>query len=181
MKSVFLDIEAVEFKFFLFEDEIDDKMKKKLRKLGLPDIAVSFPENSDDIFEQIEPGLFKEGDFYCSSFSITDVTEESRFSAIYNDEDNSITISLKGLFFSINDLEVEGFSEDQSLYEGQNFGFISAIKLRNEKGKYIKKPKDKYGMSIPLEALVQRGNYGGPSYKIMFKVVVKKEIFRGMD
>ena len=36
MKCIFVDIEQCELEFFLFEDEVDDKMKKKLNNdIGL--------------------------------------------------------------------------------------------------------------------------------------------------
>ena len=62
MKCIFVDIEQCELEFLLFEDEVDDKMKKKLKKLGFPNIWIHFPSNDTDALSDLGNSLFEQGD-----------------------------------------------------------------------------------------------------------------------
>ena len=79
MKCIFVDFEQCELEFFLFEDEVDDKMKKKLKKLGFPNIWVQYPSDAGDTLADLGNDIFQQGDFQCSSFSLIEPTADSSF------------------------------------------------------------------------------------------------------
>lgn len=173
MPSVFINFPKTEMTFYLFDDEVDDKMAKKLAKLGLADLAVEFPENPSDTYVKGEDGLFHAGEFPNNSFPVTDVTEQASFKTIFNREDNSVTVYLEGRFLCFNTLdEVEPITEWKT-------GYVWGVRLKNEKGKLIKKAKDEWGMSIPIEALAEKGVYGGGAHQVSFSIHVEDETFYG--
>ena len=106
MKCIFVDIEQCELEFFLFEDEVDEKMKKKLKKLGFPNLWVHYPSDAADSFADLGNGIYQQGDFQCSSFSIIEPTADASFAISYNEDRNSIILKLGGTFFSVYDPEV---------------------------------------------------------------------------
>jgi len=171
--SVFIEFPKTEMTFHLFDDEIDDKMAKKLSKLGLADLSVEFPEDSRDEYAEGDDGLFRASEFSKDSFPVTAPTDGARFETTYNRQDNSIAVYLEGRFLCFNTLdEVAPIPEWKS-------GYIWCIRLRNDKGKIIKKPKDEWGISAPIEALAEKGVYGGGAHHAYFSICVEDETFYG--
>lgn len=170
MKCVFVDIEPCELEFFLFENEVDDKMKKKLQKLGFPGIWVSFPSNETNKFTDLGRGLFQQGDFQCSSFPVTEPTADASFSISFNEDKNSILIKLDGTFFSVNDPEISDDDGESEFMLSRTSGIVQIITLSNEKGRPIRKPKDQYGMSTPIEALAADLEYNSKGCGVRFRL-----------
>lgn len=65
-QSIFIQFDNVKFVFYLFDDEVDDAMRKKLSKLGVPDIQFKWPENQSKQYKALPTGLFKQGKFECN-------------------------------------------------------------------------------------------------------------------
>jgi len=57
-------------------------------------------------------------------------------------------------------------------------GSIDVIRLNNAKGKLIKKAKDEWGISSPIEALAVDTEYNGKGYKAYLKLHSKSGIYR---
>lgn len=177
MKSIFVDIEECDLEFFLFTDEVDDKMKKKLKTLGFPSLWVQYPTNANDHFTDLGNGVYQAEGFPCSSVSITEPTSEASFSINYREDRNSITLKLKGTFFSINDPEI--YNDDGEMWMlDQTEGIVEMITLNNDKGKSIKKPKDEWGMSTRIEAIAVDTDYNSKGYKLTFKIHTKNGMYR---
>mgnify|MGYP001123994682 CR=1 FL=1 len=171
MPSVFINFPKTEITFYLFDEEVDEKMAKKLAKLGLADLAVQFPENPSDIYVKGDDGLFHAGEFSNDSFPVTDVTDQSCYRTIFNREDNSVTVHLEGRFLCFNTLDdVEPIAEWKT-------GYVWGVRLKNDKGKVVTKPKDEWGMSTPIEALAEKGVYGGGAHQVLFSIHVEDETF----
>lgn len=173
MKCLFLEIEETELEFFLLDSEVDESMKKKLAKLGFPDIWLKFSENPQDKFTEISKGVFQQGMFPGSSVCLTEPATGGAFSIRYMEDTNSIVLKLKGMFFSVNNPDLEGNGDGSASIEDQTFGFAQIITVNNEKNKPVKKPKDEYGMATRLEALAVNTAYDGSGYKVNFRVVIK--------
>ena len=178
MKCIFVDIEQCELEFFLFEDEVDDKMKKKLKKLGFPNIWIQYPSEATDTLADFGNGIFQQGEFQCSSFSVIEPTADSSFEINYNEERNSISLKLEGTFFSGNDSEVHEDDGETEFMLSQSTGIIQVITLNNDKGKPIKKPKDEWGMSDPIEALAADLDYNGKGYGLRFSLETKAGVYQ---
>ena len=178
MKYIFVDIEQCELEFFLFEDEVDDKMKKKLKKLGFPNIWIQYPSEATDTLADFGNGIFQQGEFHCSSFSVIEPTADSSFEINYNEERNSISLKLEGTFFSGNDSEVHEDDGETEFMLSQSTGIIQVITLNNDKGKPIKKPKDEWGMSDPIEALAADLDYNGKGYGLRFSLETKAGVYQ---
>jgi hypothetical protein len=171
MPSVFINFHKTEMVFYLFDDEVDEKMAKKLSKLGLGDLSVEFPESKGDQYVKSEGGLFCSSVFEKGSFPVSAATESSQYSTKFNPENNSITVSLEGRFLCYNTLD-----EDQP-HANQKIGYVWGIRLNNDKGKLIKKPKDQWGMSTPIVALAEKGAYGGGAHQVLFSIHIEEETF----
>lgn len=178
MKCIFVDIEPCELEFFLFEDEVDDKMKKKLRKMGFQDIWVNFPSSDNNKLTDLGSGLFRQCDFQCSSFSITEPTKDASFAISYNEGKKSIIIKLDGTFFSFNDPEIFEDDGETDFMLSRTFGIIQNVTLNNEKGKPIKKPKDEYGMSTRIEALAADLEYNSKGFGLRFRLHSKPGMYQ---
>jgi len=178
MKCIFVDLEQCELEFFLFEDEVDDKMKKKFKKLGFPNIWIQYPSKATDTLADLGNGIFQQGDFQCSSFSLIEPTADSSFEINYNEERNSISLKLEGTFFSGNDSEVYEDDGETEFMLSQSTGIIQVITLNNDKGKPIKKPKDEWGMSDPIEALAADLEYNNKGCGVRFKLHTKPGIYQ---
>ena len=178
MKCIFVDIEKCELEFFLFEDEVDDKMKKKLKKLGFPNIWIKYPSEPSDTLADLGDGIFQQGEFQCSSFSVIEPTAASSYEINYNEERNSISLKLEGTFFSGNDPEVYEDDGETEFMLLQSAGIIQVITLNNDKGKPIKKPKDEWGMTIPIEALAADLEYNGKGYGLRFSLETKAGMYQ---
>ena len=172
-RAIFITFSNAKFVFYLFDDEIDEPMKKKLNKLGLPDISIDWPEKQSDKFFQIPGDLYKQGDFQCGGISVTDTTNDSNYSAVYDPITNTVSVVLNGEFFCINTLD----DNIKSLLK-QKQGFVSGARFRDTRGKLIKKSKDQWGMTNPLEARIVKNSYVGESQKIEFKITAKDGVFR---
>lgn len=60
-RAIFISFKSQELVFQLNDDEVDDPMRKKLMKLGLPDIQFDWPENDSDFFRSsLEVSIDKE-------------------------------------------------------------------------------------------------------------------------
>ena len=178
MKCIFVDIEQCELEFFLFEDEVDDKMKKKLKKLGFPNIWIHFPSNDTDALSDLGNGLFEQGDYQSSSFSVIEPTADASYDISYNEEQNSIRLQLEGTFFSGNDSEVYEDNGETEFMLSRTAGIIQAIRLNNDKNKPIKKPKDEWGMSAQIEALAADLEYNSKGYGLRFKLHTKPGMYQ---
>jgi hypothetical protein len=169
MKSVHVEIPKVTLIFHLFDDEVDDSMAKKLQKLGLPDIWLSYPDDSSDTFEHIQGNLYKQGDFSCSSIPVSEATDTASWSATFDSNTNTVSVSIEGNFLCFNDV----YGDSAKVAEQQKFGYINAIKLNDTKGKPIKKPKNSYGISAPIEALIEKNSNDSASAQVSIKVTVQ--------
>ena len=179
MKCIFVDIEKCELEFFLFEDEVDDKMKKKFKKkMGFPNIWIQYPSNAADTLTDLGNGTFQQGDFQCSSFSVTEPTTDASYEIDYNEERNSIILKLEGRFFSINDPEVYEDNGETEFMLSQNMGIIQVITLNNDKNKPIKKPRDEWGMSSQIEALASDLEYNNKGCAVRFKLHSKPGMYK---
>lgn len=167
-KAIFIEFNNVNFIFHLFDDDIDSAMKKKLSKLGLPNISINWPEKKSDKFEHIAGDLYQQGAFRCEGVSLEETTNESIYTASFDPLTNTISISLSGEFFCVNttDDDIEPFLK-------KNQGFVSGARFRDLKGKMIKKSKDQWGMTSPLEGRIVKNSYEGESQKVEFKIIVK--------
>jgi hypothetical protein len=173
MPAVFIEFPKTELKFYLFDDEVDETMAKKLSKLGLANLSVDFPENPDLNYAEGDDGLFHAGEISTIGFPVTSITTNSKFSTRHNPNDNSISVYLEGRFFCVNTLD------DVKPITDWKDGYVWAIRLRNDKQKLIKKPKDQWGMSVPIEALAEKGVYGGGALKLSFTLHIEDETFFG--
>ena len=178
MKCIFVDFEQCELEFFLFEDEVDDKMKKKFKKLGFPNIWIHYPSDASDALADLGSGIFQQGDFQCSSFSVIEPTADASFEINYNEERNSICLKLEGTFFSGNDSEVYEDGGETDFMLSQSAGIVQVITLNNDKGKPIKKPKDEWGMSAQIEALAADLDYNNKGYRLNFNIHTKPGIYQ---
>ena len=165
MAGTFIIFPQTELTFYLFDEEVDAKMAKKLVKLGLADFEVKFPEDPNDKFVRGNGNLWNGGDFPQDGVPVTAATDSSKFSTVFNKQSNSISVYLEGRFFSYREF-------DQS-YADRSLGYVDAIRLNNEKGKLIKKPKDEWGVAAPIEALAEKGVYGGGMHKVSFSLEIE--------
>lgn len=178
MKCMFVDIEKCELEFFLFEDEVDDQMKKKLKKLGFPAIYISYPSDSANTLIDLGNGIFQQGNFQCSSIAVIEPTADALFEINYNEKRNSMSLKLEGTFFNGNDPEVYEDDGETEFMLSQCTGIIQAISPNNDKGKPIKKPKDEWGMSIRIEALAADLEYNNKGYGVRFKLHSKLGLYQ---
>jgi hypothetical protein len=178
MKCIFVDIEQCELEFFLFEDEVDDKMKKKFKKLGFPNIWIHYPSNAADTLVDLGNGIFEQGDYQSSSFSVIEPTTEASYEISYDEERNSISLTLEGTFFSGNDSEVYDDDGETEFMLSRTAGIIQVITLNSDKGKPIKKPKDEWGMSAQIEALAADLEYNNKGYRLNFKIHTKPGMYQ---
>lgn len=178
MKCYFIDIEECELEFFLFSDEVDEKIKKKLKKIGFPQIWIHYPSNVNDDFKDLGGGVFQQGEFSCSSISLTEPTADASYSITFIESRNSVVLKLNGVFFSVNDPEVYKDDAETLALLSQTEGIIQVITLNNDKGKPIKKAKDEWGMAAPIEALSIDTEYNGKGSKIIFKIFAKNGIYQ---
>ena len=173
MPAVFIEFPKTEMTFYLFDDEVDEAMTKKLSKLGLVDLSVEFPQDPKDQYVKGDDGLYRGEGFANDSFSVTGSTIASNYITKFNPSNNSISVLIEGRFFCFNTMDENQLNADRTV------GFVWGIRLKNDKGKLIKKPKDQWGMSSPIEALAEKGVYGGGGYKISFSINVEDETFYG--
>jgi hypothetical protein len=173
MKSIHIEIPKSNFKFYLFENDLDESTRNKLKKLGMPDFSINFPEDPKDNFEKTSDGFFRQGDFYCNSISPMTPIDGATHRAIFDPSDNSINVELEGTFFCVNIFEEDISPSIPNL----TFGYISGTRLNNDKGKLIKKPKDQWGMTDPLEARIEKNSYDGGSCIVNFKVIINDSEF----
>ena len=177
MECIFLDIEPGELEFFLFEDEVDVEMKKKFQKMGFPNIWVHYPSNANDKLVDLGGGLFQQGDFQCSAFSVIEPTADATFAISYNEGRNSIILKLEGTFFSGNHFEVYEDDGHREFMLSRTEGIIQIMTLNNDKGKVIKKSKDAWGMTNPIEALAADLEYNNKGYGLRFRLYTKPGIY----
>ena len=172
MKCIFVDIERVELEFFLFPNDIDEKIEKKLKSLGLPIVGIEWPTDKSSQVDNVSSGVFRLGEYERTGLSIQHATDESEYSISYNPETCSLTLCLSGEFFCYNDAEISGFSSGTEFLDGKSHGYIHAILPRDLKGKVVKKKKDAYGMSSRLEALAVKAEYDDMCYRVSFKSII---------
>ena len=178
MKCIFVDIKECEMEFFLFPDEVDDKLKKKFKKFGFPEIWLKYPDDVSNAFIDLGNGTFLTEGVKHSSFPITAPFDSAAYSVDYIEERNSIILKLNGTFFCFNDSEVYDDDGQNQLMLSKTEGCIDVIRLNNNKGKPIKKPKDEWGISSPIEALAVDTEYNGKGYKADLKLYSKSGIYR---
>jgi hypothetical protein len=169
MKSIFVELPETHMRFHLFDYEVDARMAKKLRNLGLADIEIQYPMNASDKFFHEGNGIYRQGNFACGSIRISAATQDADFRTVFDPSNNTVDVKLKGRFFCCHIVEDKnGLSVDQ-----QTFGFVSGIRLTDSKGKHVKKPKDQWGMSIPIEALVEKEIYNNAALRVNLKVFIE--------
>ena len=178
MKCIFVDIKECEMEFFLFPDEVDDKLKKKFKKFGFPEIWLKYPDDASNAFIDLGNGTFLTEGVKHSSFPITAPFDSAAYSVDYIEDRNSIILKLNGTFFCFNDSEVYDDDGQNQLMLSKTEGCIDVIRLNNNKGKPIKKPKDEWGISSPIEALAVDTEYNGKGYKADLKLYSKSGIYR---
>jgi hypothetical protein len=178
MKCIFVDIEKFELEFFLFPDDIDDKIRKKLNNLGLPTLAIEWPDNDSNQVNEASAGVFEFGEYSRNGLSILEPTEDSKYVVTYNAVSHTVNVTLEGRYFCYNDAEVEGFSEGTNYLTGKTSGYVSGILLRDNKNKQIKTPKDAYGISGRLEALAVNPEYNNLCYQIKFTPIIVSGLFK---
>jgi len=172
-KAIFIVFDNVNLIFHLFDDQITESLRKKLSKLGLPDISIDWPEKKSDEFFKITGDLYKQGDFQCEGISLTAETNKSIYSAVHDPLTNTVSVFLSGEFFSVNTMD-----DNINGLQKQKHGFVSGARFKDAKGKLIKKSKDQWGMRSPLEARIEKNSYSGGSQKIEFKIIVKDGMFK---
>lgn len=177
MKCIFVEIERVELDFFLFPDDVDEKIEKKFKSLGLPAVGIEWPTDKSIQVESIEPGVYRLGEYERTGISIYEATDDSDYSISYNSEACSLRVCLSGKFFCYNDMEVPGFSRGAEFLDGQSHGYIYGILPRDLKRKEIKKKKDIYGISSRLEALAVKAEYDDLHYRVKFKVIIEDGLY----
>jgi hypothetical protein len=172
MFEIYIQLKNVEFVFYLFDSDIDQSMKKKLSSLGLPNIHFSFPESNKHSFLEIGGGLYKQGDFACMSVPLSEAQKNSAYSAVFDPLQNTITVKLDGEF-----LAFRTFDDDADLKKltRQKVAFVDGARFTDGKGKLIKKPRDAYGASSPLEGRMVKNSYEGESQMVDFVIVARKE------
>jgi hypothetical protein len=169
MKAIFIELPETKLIFHLFDDDVDLKMSKKLKKLGLADISIDYPLEESENYADEGGGIYRQGLFACGSFRITSACPDAKFSTIFDEKTKEIHVTLEGRFFSINHLD------DERAYVGsdQTRGFVAGARLRSDTGKLIKKPKDDWGILSPIEALVEKETYNGAALEVNFKVIIE--------
>jgi len=176
MAKIFINLPETKLKFHLFDKDIDSKMSSKLRNLGLADISILYPSNPSDVFAKEANGVYRQGEFACDSVSIISATDGATFSTTFNPEDNTVDIVLMGRFFCGNVFEdAESFKLIDKVHE-KTEGFIWCTRLTDNKGKIIKKPKDEYGISSPLIALVEKETYDNAAWRVDFKAFIEDDL-----
>lgn len=178
MKCIFVDIEKFELEFFLFPEDIDDKIKKKLYNLGLPTLQIEWPDNDCNQVTEVGAGVFEFGEYARNGISILEATEDSKCVVTYNAESQTVNVTLEGRYFCYNDAEVEGFSRGTNYLTGKTTGYVSGILLRDNKNKQIKTPKDAYGISSRLEALAVNPEYNNLCYQIKFTPIIVSGLYK---
>jgi hypothetical protein len=173
MPAVYIEFPKTEMTFYLFDDEVDEAMAKKLSKLGLVNLSVEFPQDPKDQYVKGDDGLYRGEGFANDSLPVLGPTGNSNYITKFDPTNNSIFASIEGRFFCFNTMD------DNQPNVGRMVGFVWGIRLNNEKGKLIKKAKDQWGMSSPIEALAEKGVYGGGGHKVSFSISVENETFFG--
>jgi|GEM_PF-6633183 len=157
MPQIFAIVPNTKLKVFLFPEDMSPAIEKKLSSLGWPEPSITFSLDKDLNMEGLVDGKFKyiDGEFG-ETIPLVEPTERGRYSVTYNPADNSIDYEFEGEFL------VYGLTDDESakMYKKITMGYISSLKVADAKGKKIKKPKDEYGMALPLEATLLPGEYG---------------------
>ena len=171
MKKVFVEIPETHMTFHLFDNEIDAKMSKKLRALGLPNVQINYPSSPASEFKREDNGLYRQGDFACDHFTIISATESGTFSTIFNSHLNTIEVMLKGRFFCGLQYDEDALNETY-----RTVGFIQGIRLNDLKGKKITKPKDEWGTASPIEAVVEKNSYDFAAFRVDFTVSLEDDI-----
>lgn len=159
MPSMFARVAPTVLTFYYSEEAASDAMKSKMKSLGWPDFWVDYPAGKKPQWRDAGNGLVdhvegKEVEMF--SFPLSEPTDRGKFSITHNPADRSITISLEGEFlcFSYTD------GENRALLEKLTDGYVGSIRLKNDKGKAIKLPKDEYGMTLPVGAKVCKDEHG---------------------
>lgn len=170
MKAVFVELPETHMIFHVLDEEICGGMAKKFENLGLTRVDINYPLNSCDDFQNLGNGLYRQGNFFCGGFGITHAMQGATFSTKFDPDNKTVRVKLKGRFFCCHLLE------DRQVYgeNRQNIGFVSSIRLRDKKGKLLKKPRDQWGVSSPIEAFVEKGTYHNAAWRVAFKVLVEK-------
>jgi hypothetical protein len=157
MPQIFATVQKTNLKLFLFPSEINPSIEKKLSALGWPDLYLTFSLDKGLKMEDLGDGKFKyiDGDFG-DTIPLTAPTERGSFLATYNPADHSIDYQFEGEFLVFGETD----EESAETYKKIKMGYISGLRIADAKGKNIKKPKDEYGMALPLEATLLPGEYG---------------------
>jgi hypothetical protein len=172
MTQIFATVPKTDLKLFLFPDEISPAIEKKLTSLGWPELYLKFSLDKNLKMEGLGDGKFKyiAGEFG-ASIPLIAPTDRGAFSATYNPADNSIDYQFEGEFL------VFGWTDEDSAetYKKITKGYISGLRVADAKGKNIKKPKDEYGMALPLEVTILPGEYGDVYLQVSLTVEAREE------
>lgn len=174
MKKIVATVPEAHLEFEITENVDTPALKKKLAKLGWPNVWLNFSSGPDLQMTEIEPGKFKyvDGDF-SESFPLAEPDEDGSFTATYNPENNSVSLQFSGNFIIYNVTDQEASEQ----YTRVSEAYLSIIGLNNDKGKKIKLPKDQYGMSPELDATVDKDQYGDVYYKLPLQITSSEADF----
>ena len=162
MQQLLLTVREAGLKFYLSNSEVDSKMVKKFEKLGFPDIWVDVPIKGANKISQNNNGFYELGESDCEKIMLVSPTSNGKYLIEYNENENCLILLLHGEFDAGN-----YFPDDLDWLQEADVkeGYISSIRPTNDKGKEIRKPKDEWGISAPIEALSIRENYESLVYQ----------------
>lgn len=172
MPAIFAHVPKTKLTFHLFPDEITSSIEKKLSQLGWPEFDLTFSNDAKLQLEDLGDGRFKykKGEFG-DSLPLSQPTKNASFFVTYDNLECTVTYEFEGEFLVYEYAEVDRADE----YTQVKTGYISAVKLVDAKGKNIKKPKNEYGMALPLECTVLKGQYGDVYLAVEVKVISRDE------
>lgn len=177
MSCLFLEVEPTALEFFLLEEEINSKMIKKLNLLSAPDIWIHYSEDPEAKIPQIQSGVFNLGLIKTQSLMLGEAIPDATYRAVFNEKNNSILVNIGGKVWCRNYYYPDEESADTFIFTKLNEAYVSVITMSNHKQKKITKPRDKYGMKTPLEALAHSRVYDDAAYKIRFKTVLEDGVY----
>lgn len=157
MPRLVAKLPKTKLKFYVSPDEINPQLEKKMASLGWPELDLRYSHDNKLQLEDLGEGKFryKKGDFG-DSIPLIEPTQNGSFSVTYDSSDLSVTCEFEGEFL------VFDYTDEDSAgaYTIIKTAYASGIQIADAKGKSIKKPKNDYGMTLPLEATVVPGEYG---------------------
>lgn len=170
MTNVYLNLPKTSWIFYL-QGDVTTAMDKQFSDLGFPIISFYASDDKDFIFNDVgENRIVQVGGSMNQMIPLDMPTQNGSFSANYSASDKTVILTLDGEFASYPIDDQETLQRYRKITEG----FVLNISFRDRKGKVIKKPKDQYGMSDPVEGTASKNAYTGPWYRIPLAITVKE-------